>query len=140
MQDQDAILQALLGAGTRYQGKLFFDGRARIDGEFEGEVFSEGLLVVGEEASIKGAIRVHTLIVRGGRIDGDIHATELVELHAPAQVRGDIRTQALFMDKGVLFDGSCVMGEVLELDDRPVSPRSAEDTSPDGYSDQPNRS
>lgn len=140
MPNQDAILQTLLGAGTRYQGKLFFEGRARIDGEFEGEVFSEGLLVVGEEASIKGAIRVHTLIVRGGKIDGDIHATELVELHAPAQVRGDIRTQALFMDKGVLFDGSCVMGEVLELDDRPVSPRSAEDTSPDGYSDQPNRS
>lgn len=140
MHDQDAVIHSLLGAGTRYEGKLFFDGRARIDGQFEGEVFSEGLLVVGEEASIKGAIRVHTLIVRGGKIDGDIHATELVELHAPAQVRGDIRTPALFMDKGVLFDGSCVMGEVLELDDRPASPRSAEDTSPDGYKDHPTRS
>ncbi len=139
MQDQDAVIHALLGAGTRYEGKLFFEGRARIDGEFDGEVFSDGLLVVGEEALIKGAIRVHTLIVRGGRIDGDIHATELVELHAPAQVRGDIRTQALFMDKGVVFDGACVMGEVLELVDRPVSARSADDTSPDGYRDQPSR-
>jgi cytoskeletal protein CcmA (bactofilin family) len=139
MQDQDPIIHALLGAGTRYEGKLFFEGRARIDGAFEGEVFSEGVLIVGEEAKIKGAIRVHTLIVRGGKIEGDIHATELVELHAPAQVHGDIRTQALFMDKGVLFDGSCVMGEVHDLDDRPPSPRSAEDTSPDGYKDQPNR-
>lgn len=139
MQEQDAVIHALLGAGTRYEGKLFFDGRTRIDGEFEGEIFSEGLLIVGEEASIKGAIRVHTLIVCGGKIQGDIHATELVELHAPAEVRGDIRTQSLFMDKGVLFDGSCVMGEVLELEDRPGSPRSAEDTSPDGYRDQPNR-
>ena len=66
MQDQDAVIHALLGAGTRYEGKLFFEGRARIDGEFEGEVFSDGLLVVGEEAQIRGAIRVHTLIVRGG--------------------------------------------------------------------------
>ncbi len=138
MQDQDAVIHALLGAGTRYEGKLFFEGRARIDGDFEGEVFSEGLLVIGEEATVKGAIRVHTLIVRGGKIDGDIHATELVELHAPAQVRGDIRTEALFMDKGVLFDGSCVMGEVHELGEAPLS-RSAEDTSPDGYKDQPNR-
>ena len=138
MQDQDAVIHALLGAGTRYEGKLFFEGRARIDGDFEGEVFSEGLLVIGEEATVKGAIRVHTLIVRGGKIDGDIHAIELVELHAPAQVRGDIRTQALFMDKGVLFDGSCVMGEVHELGEAPL-PRSAEDTSPDGYKDQPNR-
>jgi cytoskeletal protein CcmA (bactofilin family) len=139
MQDHEPVIHALLGAGTRYEGKLFFEGRARIDGVFEGEVFSDGVLIIGEEATIKGAIRVHTLIVHGGKIDGDIHATELVELHAPAQVRGDIRTQALFMDKGVLFDGSCVMGEVHELDERPASPRSAEDTSPDGYRDQPNR-
>jgi len=140
MQREDSVIHSLLGAGTRYEGKLFFEGRARIDGEFEGEVFSEGLLVVGEEASIRGAIRVHTLIVRGGKIAGDIHATELVELHAPAEVRGDIRTQALFMDKGVVFDGSCAMGEVFELDTAPDSPRSAEDTSPDGYKDQPKRS
>jgi cytoskeletal protein CcmA (bactofilin family) len=139
MQDHEPVIHALLGAGTRYEGKLFFEGRARIDGVFEGEVFSDGVLIIGEEATIKGAIRVHTLIVHGGKIDGDIHATELVELHAPAQVRGDIRTQVLFMDKGVLFDGSCVMGEVHELDERPASPRSAEDTSPDGYRDQPNR-
>ena len=139
MQDQDAIIHSLLGAGTRYEGKLFFDGRARIDGDFDGEVHSEGLLVIGEEATVKGTIRVRTLIVRGGKVEGDIHATELVELHAPAEVRGDIRTQALFLDKGVQFDGSCVMGEVLALDDRPVSPRSAEDTSPDGYKDHPAR-
>lgn len=140
MQDQDTIIHALLGAGTRYEGKLFFEGRARIDGEFEGEVHSEGLLVVGDEATIKGAIHVQTLIVRGGSIEGDIYATELVELHAPAQVRGDIRTQALYMDKGVVFDGSCVMGEVRDLGDRSASARSAEDTSPDGYKDHPNRS
>jgi len=137
MQGEDAVIHALLGAGTRYEGKLFFDGRVRIDGELSGEVQSNGVLIVGEEAIIRGVIRVGTLIVRGGAIEGDIHATDLVELHAPARIRGDIRTRALYMDKGVLFDGSCVMGEVVDLEDRPL-PRSAEDTSPDGYKDQPN--
>ena len=140
MQHDDTVIHALLGAGTRYEGKLFFDGRVRIDGEFEGEVQSDGVLIVGEEATIRGAIRVHTLIVRGGRVEGDIYATELVELHAPAQVLGDIRTKALFMDKGVLFDGACVMGEVLAMEALDASPRTAEDTSPDGYRDQPSRS
>lgn len=140
MHREDAILHSLLGAGTRYEGKLFFDGRVRIDGDFDGEIQSEGLLVIGPEASIHGVIRVGTLIVQGGRIEGDIHATQLVELHAPARVHGDIRTQALYMDKGVLFDGSCVMGEMLELEPHPVAVSSAEDTSPDGYKDQPTRS
>lgn len=137
MQGEDTVIHALLGAGTRYEGKLFFDGRVRIDGELSGEVQSNGVLIVGEEAIIRGVIRVGTLIVRGGVIEGDIHATDLVELHAPARIRGDIRTRALYMDKGVLFDGSCVMGEVLDLQELPP-PRSAEDTSPDGYKDQPN--
>lgn len=140
MERQDAVIHSLLGTGTRYEGKLFFEGRVRIDGDFQGEVHSDGLLVVGPEATIKGVIRVHTLIVQGGRIEADIHATDLVELHAPAHVRGDIRTQALYMDKGVVFDGSCVMGEVLQLDEQSSRPRSAEDTSPDGYRDQPTRS
>lgn len=137
MPGEDTVIHALLGAGTRYEGKLFFDGRVRIDGELSGEVQSNGVLIVGEEAIIRGVIRVGTLIVRGGVIEGDIHATDLVELHAPARIRGDIRTRALYMDKGVLFDGSCVMGEVLDLQELPP-PRSAEDTSPDGYKDQPN--
>jgi cytoskeletal protein CcmA (bactofilin family) len=140
MQHEAAVINTLLGTGTRYEGKLFFDGRVRIDGDFEGEVHSDGVLIVGEQATIAGEIHVHTLIVRGGSIRGDVFATELVELHAPARVRGDIRTQALYMDKGVVFDGSCVMGEVLGLDDRPAARRSAEDTSPDGYRDQPTRS
>ena len=139
MQNDGALIDSLLGAGTRYEGKLFFEGRARIDGVVEGEIYSEGLLVVGEEARIRGAVHVHTLIVRGGTIVGDVHATELVELHAPAQVRGDIRTRALFIDKGVRFDGACVMGEVVELGDSSDQAASAEDTSPDGYSDQPKR-
>lgn len=135
MHDDDAVIHALLGVGTRTRGKLFFEGRARIDGDFEGEVQSDGLLVVGEEAAVRGEIRVRALIVLGGRIDGDIHATELVELHAPAVVRGDIRTQTLFLDKGVVFEGSCIMGDVQELG--VASSRAADDTSPDGYKDQP---
>jgi cytoskeletal protein CcmA (bactofilin family) len=140
MQEQDPVIHVLLGAGARYEGKLFFEGRARIDGEFVGEVYSEGLLIVGDEATVKGTIAVRALIVRGGTIEADIQATELVELHAPAQVRGEIRTQSLFMEKGVHFDGSCVMGEIHDLHDSPLPSRSAEDTSPDGYKDQPSRS
>jgi cytoskeletal protein CcmA (bactofilin family) len=139
MERQDDILHSLLGAGTRYEGKLFFDGRARIDGDFEGEVISDGLLVIGPEATLQGVIRVNTLIVQGGLVHGDIHATELVELHAPARIRGDIRTRALYIDRGVLFDGACVMGQVLELQGAPNGGRSAQDVSADGYKDQPSK-
>jgi cytoskeletal protein CcmA (bactofilin family) len=140
MHPEDTVIHALLGAGTRYEGKLFFDGRVRIDGDFEGEVLSEGLLVIGEGATVKGTVRVATLIVCGGTVEAVIHASELVEIHAAARVRGDIHTPALFIDKGAVFDGSCVMGEVhtLTSTSTDIGADAVADTDA-GYRDQPTR-
>lgn len=102
-------VNALLGRGTEYQGKLTFEGRVRIDGHFEGEVFSDGILIVGPEAKLKGSLAVGTLIALGGRIEAAIEAKELVELHGDAHVTGDIRTGRLFIDRSVTFEGQCTM-------------------------------
>jgi cytoskeletal protein CcmA (bactofilin family) len=44
-----------------------------------------------------------------GQIDGNVKAAQLVELHAPARVRGNIETPQLYIDKGVVFEGNCKM-------------------------------
>ena len=103
-------LNALLGRGTRFEGKLTFEGRVRIDGHFVGEVFSDGVLVVGEEAELTvTALDVGTLIVRGGSITGDITARAAVEVYAPATVRGNISAPEVFIDKGARFEGGVKM-------------------------------
>ena len=56
-------VQALLGAGTRYEGKLAFEGCVRIDGEFEGEVRTDGILILGDTARVSG--NRLTRIIRG---------------------------------------------------------------------------
>jgi cytoskeletal protein CcmA (bactofilin family) len=104
----NADINALLGAGSEFEGKLTFEGTVRIDGRFRGEIFSDGTLMVGEGAHIEAAIRVGTVIVYG-EVVGDIIATNGVELRAPAALRGNITSPALHIDKGVFFDGSCQM-------------------------------
>ncbi len=104
-------IHALLGRGTAYTGKLTFEGRVRIDGTFDGEIFSAGTLIIGDSADVKGSIDVGTLIVLGGHVQGQVHARELVELHAPGRVTGDIVTPQLFIDRGVVFEGQCTMGD-----------------------------
>ncbi|MEM9067544.1 MAG: polymer-forming cytoskeletal protein [Myxococcota bacterium] len=104
-------ISALLGHGTQYSGKLTFEGRVRIDGEFEGTIFSDDMLIVGDGATVRGEIRVGTLIVLGGSIEGNVRARELVELHAPSEVHGDIETPHLFIDRGARFEGQCRMGD-----------------------------
>ncbi len=104
-------IHALLGRGTAYSGKLTFEGRVRIDGTFEGEIFSAGTLILGDSADVKGSIDVGTLIVLGGHLQGEVHARDLVELHAPGRVTGDIVTPQIFIDRGVVFEGQCTMGD-----------------------------
>lgn len=101
-------LNALLGKGSDFQGKLTFEGSVRIDGRFTGEIFSDGTLIIGEGAQVQAEIRVGAVAVYGN-VTGNIVANESVELHAPASLRGNIASPALHIDKGVFFDGACQM-------------------------------
>jgi len=105
----DIELTALLGRGTRFEGKLHFDGRVRIDGTFRGEINSEGVLIIGEGAEVQAEIVVHTLIVKGGTLKGNVRARSSIELYVPAQVTGQLHAPEIFMDKGVHFSGECTI-------------------------------
>lgn len=105
-------INALLGAGTEYEGKLVFQGRVRVDGRFVGEISGTDVLILGATAQVQANIDVGTLIVLGGTLRGDVVARRLVELHAPGAVHGDIQTPQLFIDKGATFTGTCSMGDV----------------------------
>lgn len=101
-------LNALLGRGSEFEGKLTFEGTVRIDGKFTGEIFSDGVLVIGEGAKVKAEIAVDTVILQGDMI-GNIRAKTCVELLAPGRLRGNIQTASLVVQKGAIFDGNCVM-------------------------------
>jgi cytoskeletal protein CcmA (bactofilin family) len=105
-------LTALLGRGTRFEGKLHFEGRLRIDGSFSGQILCDDTLVIGEGAFVDADILAATVIIRGGKVRANIRATRAIELHVPAEVSGTIRAPEVFMDKGVQFTGSCTMGPV----------------------------
>ena len=108
-------LQALLGQGAEFEGKLVFEGRVRIDGKFKGEIWSEDVLILGPTAEVHATIDVGTLIVRGGALWGDVRARRLVEIYAPARVHGTIEAPQMFLDKGANFDGKCTMPEERPL-------------------------
>jgi cytoskeletal protein CcmA (bactofilin family) len=104
-------INALLGKGTEFSGKLTFEGKVRIDGKFSGEIFTDDVLIVGEGAEVKAEIEVSTLIIKGGLVNGNVRAKEAVEIHAPGKLIGNIVSPQLFIDRGVIFEGQCKMTE-----------------------------
>lgn len=105
-------ITALLGRGTRFEGKLYFEGRVRIDGVFKGEIKSDDTLIIGDGAEVNAEIDVATLIVRGGIVHGNIKASQSLEIHAPGKVIGNVHSPSLFIERGVEFQGSCRMDAV----------------------------
>lgn len=105
-------ITALLGRGTDFEGKLYFEGQVRIDGGFRGEIKSPGVLIVGEGAAIEGEIEAAVVIVKGGKVAANVRATRSIELYVPAQVTGNLHAPEIFVDKGVQFSGNLSMAEL----------------------------
>jgi cytoskeletal protein CcmA (bactofilin family) len=102
-------LVALLHKGSRVTGQLMFQGPARIDGSVEGEIQCHGKLTIGEGAEVRAKISSQIVIIQG-RVEGNVTATEKIELVAPARLYGNVSTPRLIITEGVVFDGDCSMG------------------------------
>jgi cytoskeletal protein CcmA (bactofilin family) len=111
---QDVI--AFVGKGVEFKGVITYNGTVRIDGNLDGEIHTEGILLVGEDAVLTAKISAGTVISKG-KITGDIVASDKVRLLSPAILNGSVKAPMLSMEEGVLFNGSCEMarGEIREL-------------------------
>ena len=107
-----------LGKGAQFKGIIHFEGTIRIDGRLEGEIHTKGTLMVCEHAVIEGDINAD-VVVCGGQINGNIVASEKVQLLSTGIVMGTIKTPLLSIEEGVRLHGMCDAegrGEVRALD------------------------
>lgn len=103
-------ITTILGKGSKFDGKLTFEGTVRIDGRFSGEIQTDGTLIIGESAEVEANIRAATVFVQG-RVRGDVSASESLSIQAPARVQGNLVTPNLMIEKGSFFEGHCTMSQ-----------------------------
>jgi cytoskeletal protein CcmA (bactofilin family) len=102
-----ADIDTLLGKGSEFEGKLSFKGQVRIDGKFTGHIQTDEVLVIGASARVSAEISAGTVI--SGQVEGLIRATNVVELHKHAKVKGTIESPNVTMEREVTFDGTMKM-------------------------------
>src|SRR5437899_6992099 len=96
---------ALVGGGVESKDVVTYNGTVRIDGRLDGEIHTEGVLLVGQDAIITAQVTAGTVISRG-KITGDISASGKVRLLAPAVLNGSVKAPLLSIEEGALFNGS----------------------------------
>ena len=99
-------IDTLIGAETEIRGDLHFTGGLHVDGRIKGNVVADGnaVLMLSEHGRIEGEIRVPNIILNG-RVIGDVHAAERVELASKARVRGNVYYQLIEMVVGAEVNG-----------------------------------
>ncbi len=102
-------LNSILGQGCKVKGEIELQGTMRVDGEFEGSIECPETLIIGKSGVVKADVKVKNAII-GGKLVGNITATNKIELQTGSHVEGDINTVRLVIDEGVFFEGNCRMG------------------------------
>ncbi|MBW2059295.1 MAG: polymer-forming cytoskeletal protein [Deltaproteobacteria bacterium] len=112
-QIESSDVELFLGKNVSFEGKMTFDGMGRIEGRFDGEIFSSGVLIVGETAVVHAEIKAGTMIV-DGEVKGKVSASVKLEIHSAGRLYGNIETPALVVEEGGIFDGTCSMKKEAE--------------------------
>lgn len=107
MSGSESGFASRIGKGTRVSGKVLFKGPARIEGEADGEITGDEI-VVAAGAVVNARITAARVTV-AGMLSGEIIASERVELVETARVRCSISAPRLVLTEGAKFDGECKM-------------------------------
>ena len=113
-------ISAFVGKGVEFKGTITYSGTVRIDGYLDGEIHTDGVLLIGEEAVIQAKITAGTIVCKG-KVTGDVIAKECVKLRTPAVMNGSVKTPVLSMEDGVLFNGALEMAHGVRELPREVS-------------------
>lgn len=112
-------IKSLISLGSQLDGNVSFAEGLRVDGVLKGNITglsaTSSILVISESASVTGAIVADHIIING-RVDGPVHAREMLELQPKARIVGDVSYKSLEMHRGAVVEGrlSPLVASVVE--------------------------
>jgi len=108
---KNPVIHTLVGDGTRIEGDLRFEGGCHIDGVVHGNVVAdrdpEAFLSISEDGRVEGSVRVPRLSLNG-TVQGDVFASERVEIGPTARVVGNVHYELIEMVAGAEINGQLI--------------------------------
>lgn len=115
---KDGTLSGYVGNSTSLTGEATFKGMLRVDGHLTGRITSQdGTLLVGTNGQVDADIDVAVATING-TVNGDIIATQRLEMGRAARVTGNVQTPSLMIEQGAIFEGSCRMIQLKDTLDK----------------------
>ena len=112
----------VVASGSRVQGEISGATDVLIDGQVEGQLVLGSSVVVGEGGEVLGQIQAKRVKV-GGKVRGDIRASERIEVMASGRIEGDVIAPRVAINAGAFFKGKVEMTSAAsESKPKPAAP------------------
>ena len=96
---------AWIGQGVRIEGRIASSQDIRIDGNVQGTIeVGQHELVLGAGSEVKGGVSARSVLV-GGKLEGDVTATERIQIQSTGVLLGDVVSPRLIIQDGGLLRG-----------------------------------
>jgi cytoskeletal protein CcmA (bactofilin family) len=93
-----------IAAGSRVEGIVTGPTELLIEGEVDGEIRVDSAVMIGTEGVVRGPIAAQVVRV-GGRVIGDVQASDRVEVAPSGGLEGDISAPRVVIAEGAFFKG-----------------------------------
>lgn len=101
--------ETIIGVSTEVHGRILIEESVRIDGTVVGNIEARQgksiTVALGKTGTVRGDIHAHRVLI-AGTVEGNVYASEKVELHNGSSVRGDIAYGQLAMEYGAVLNGA----------------------------------
>ena len=109
MTDSNSDFGTVIGADAKFKGELSFDSAAKVMGQFEGSIASKGTIHVADGSQCKASVNAKEVAVEG-HIEGNVQASDRVDLKPKGRITGDIVAARMSMADGASIVGHCRIG------------------------------
>ncbi len=102
------IASIAIERNSKFSGQLKFSGAIAVDGQIEGEIVAERV-VVHEGGVVNATVEGNTIVI-AGTVKGDVYARGELEILASGVVHGSVTTPQISVRRGGRIDGRCAIG------------------------------
>ncbi len=103
------LMEAMIGEKSHFKGEVNVKGSLHLSGRFEGRIFAEGEVYVTEKSSVRADITAAHVYV-AGVVEGNVTASQGIEITATGKIFGDINAGKLMIEEGAAYKGRIIIG------------------------------
>jgi cytoskeletal protein CcmA (bactofilin family) len=120
MADNSHDFGTVIGPDASFRGELSFDSSAKVLGRIEGSINAKGRIHLADGSTCKATVHAKEIAVEGA-IEGNLEATDRVDVKPTGRINGDIVASRMIMAEGASINGHVKIGGDMKAGSRPTA-------------------